>query len=432
MTTRCNDVARWKTPEDLRQWLAKRFERLVAADLRRPGAPIDAFRISTPGLAATVIADRFADVHAWTGIWQDTAASEPELDVVFGERQTRNFGRVRIPKIVRVRSIDGAARLVGRTRDLNRARKRHRAIVAADGRLVDLADQWPWIVGMSREDFAVLCRFVTEAMALELPRLRLREVPCAGMHTKFLEDNRRVLKPILAAWDVPPNPDAQSWTGRLGFVEDDGTMFELRDLDGGLLPFPHLALPAGRFSGGPPATVAGRRALRGVIVVENQATFRALPRMPGIVAVFGRGFTVRILGRARWLADRPLLYLGDLDHAGFQMVAGLRRDGLGRLRTALMDETTAEAHRAYWVIDRSTPGADRAYEGLTEQERATQRLMAAGPWRLEQERIPFDLLVERLEQWRRSNTKQALTFASPAADSPARRGRSVPSMENGA
>lgn len=432
MMDRASDVARWKTPEDLRQWLAKRFEWLVAAELRRPGAPIDAFRITTPGLAATVIADEFAAVRAWAGTWQDAAAGEPDLEVVFGERQTRNFGRVRIPKIVRVRSVDGAARLLGRTRDLNRARKRHSAIVAADGRLADLADQWPWIVGMSREDFVVLCRFATEAGALELTRLRLREVPCAGMHTKFLEDNRRVLKPILAAWDVPPNPDAQSWAGRLGFVEDDSTMFELRDLDGGLLPFPHLALPAGELTGGPPATVAGRHTLQGVIIVENQATFQALPRMPGIVAVFGRGFKVRILGRARWLAARPLLYLGDLDHAGFQMVAGLRRDGLTQLQTALMDETTAEAHRTYWVIDQSTPGADRAYEGLTEEERATQQLMAAGPWRLEQERIPFDLLVERLDRWRRSNTDRALSSGPAALDSEARIRARVPSMENGA
>ena len=258
---------------------------------------------------------------------------------------------------------------------------------------------------MSRGDFAVLCRFVTQATTLDLTRMRLREVPCAGMHTKFLAGNRTVLKPILAALNVPPNPSAQTWAGRLGFVEDDNRMFELRDLDGGLLPYPHVALPAGQLTGQTPVRSAGRqeiprrRDLIGVVIVENQATFQALPGMPGIVAIFGQGFTVRTLGAAAWLAAQPLLYLEDLDHAGFQIVAGLRRDGLTHLQTALMDETTAQANRAYWDIDESTPGTSRAYAGLTDRELAAQQLMAAGPWRLEQERIPFDMLVDELAHW---------------------------------
>lgn len=395
-------VERWKTPEDLDRWLAKRFERLVAADLGEPGAPIDAFQITTPGLVAGVIAGQFAAVRAWAGAWQDAAASEPDLDVAFTERQTRNFGRVHIPKTARVLTIDCAARLVRRASELASARQRYEALMATDHRLTALADHWLRIVGMSRGDFVVLCRFVSEAVALDLTRLRLREVPCAGMHTKFLEDNRTVLKPILAALNVPPNLDAQSWAGKFGFVEDDTSLFELRDLDGGLLPYAHVALPARQLTDESPARAADGRALRGVVIVENQATFQALPGMPGIVAIFGRGFTVRVLGSATWLAAQPLLYLGDLDHAGFQMVAGLRRDGLAHLQTALMDVRTAEANRSYWVIDTSTPGTSRAYEGLIDRECSAQQLMAAGPWRLEQERIPFDMLVDKLEQWRPS------------------------------
>ena len=399
MTAEPATVKRWKTPEDLRQWLAIRFEQLVATELRGPGAAVDSFKITAPGLTAAAITGQFAALRAWASVWQEAAAGEPELDVVFFERQTRNFGRVHIPKTAQLRSIDSVARLVGRTRDLTSARRRYAALMAVDRRLAPLADHWPQIVAMSKGDFAVLCRFVTEAVALDLARLRLREVPCPGMHTKFLENHRRVLKPILSALHLPLKPEAQSWAGRLGFVEDDTKMFELRDLDGGLLPYRHLALSAGRLTDGSPVRSAERHALRGVVIVENQATFHALPGMPGIVAMFGQGTAVRVLGTATWLAAQPLLYLGDLDHAGFQMVAGLRRDGLIHLETTLMDVTTAESHRRYWVKDTSVPRANRAYEGLTEHEQAAQRLMAAGPWRLEQERIPFDMFVDRLKRW---------------------------------
>ena len=395
--TATDPIRRWKTPDDLRRRLAAQFERLVAADLRAPGGPIDPFPITTPGLSAAVIAARFAEVRAWADRWLDAAAGEPGLDLTTAERQDRNFGRVRIAKVAQVRSVDAVARLVRRVKDLSAARRRHRALTATDARLAGLADCWPAIVALSDDDFDLVLRFVAEVAVLDLSRLRLREVSVAGMHTKFLEDHRAVLRRILAALGVPARPDARTWPGKLGFVEDDTTMVELRDLDGRLLPYPHLSLPLGQLMRATPLAAAG-----GIVIVENKATFLALPAAARVLAIFGQSSAVRPLGMARWLGGRPLLYLGDLDQAGFQMVAGLRRDGLVDLKTALMDVATAEAHRHYWVADTSPSGTERAYEGLTEAEHAAARLMAGGPWRLEQERIPFDLLVDAFERWRRS------------------------------
>jgi hypothetical protein len=392
-------VDRWKTPDDLTRWLSKRFDRLVAVDLEDPSASIDAFQITTPDLSAGAVAEHFATIRAWTAVWQDAAASEADLEVEFADWETRNFGRVRIPRLAQVMSVEGAARLLRRTNDLISARKRHAELSAVDNRFSRMASHWPALVRMTGTDFGVLCRFLQEVARLGLHRMRLREVPCAGMHTKFLEHHRALLGPIMAALDIPANPDGRSWVGRLGFVEDDTRLFELRDLDGGLLPYPHFALPAEQLVACP-VSATDAPALYGVVIVENQATFRALPGIPGVVAIFGRGDAVRSLGSASWLTQRPLLYSGDLDYAGFQMVAALRRDGLANLETALMDAETAMAFRVYWVDDTSRPGTAQAYDGLTDVEADAQRLMGEGPWRLEQERIPFDIWVERLKQWR--------------------------------
>jgi hypothetical protein len=54
------------------------------------------------------------------------------------------------------------------------------------------------------------------------------------MHTKFLEQNRTLLVSAMAALEMPGDPEARSWAGKLGFIEDDTRQFELRDLDGGL------------------------------------------------------------------------------------------------------------------------------------------------------------------------------------------------------
>jgi hypothetical protein len=395
-------VERWKTPDDFKRWLGQRFGGVVAADLREPPVAIESFQITTPDLSANAIAEHFPAVRAWAAAWSEFAASERDLEILWTDWETRNFGRVRIPRIVRVLSVDGAARLLGRVEELVAARRRFSEILSADTRLASMAHQWRGLISMKAQDFAVLCRFLTQIAAQGMPRMRLREVPCAGMHTKFLEQHRTLLVPAMAALHIPSIPDARSWAGKLGFIEDETRQFELRDLDGGLLSYPHLALPVTHLSSCP-VLGAAVPALTGIVIVENQATFRALPAIMGIIAIFGRGDAVRTLGAAAWLTTRPLLYAGDLDHAGFLMVAGLRRDGLRRLETALMDAGTANALRPYWVEDTSRPGSPLAYDGLTDGERAAQQLMAAGPWRLEQERIPFDMWIERLKRWRQTH-----------------------------
>jgi hypothetical protein len=74
----------------------------------------------------------------------------------------------------------------------------------------------------------------------------------------------------------PSNADAKGWAGKLGFVDDETALFELRDLDGALLPYAHFALPASALVASP---ISGSRSSRlfSVVIVESAATFRALP-----------------------------------------------------------------------------------------------------------------------------------------------------------
>ncbi len=397
-------IARWKTPQDLKDWLAKRFGRDVAGHLRQPEmVPVlvgDSYQIAAPGLTAGLVADRFHDIRAWAREWQALAKSESDIDVTFAEWPTRQFGRVHTPKTVQTRSIDAAARLLGRTRDLTRARTRYVALSSIDRRFDVLADRWPDIIAMPDGDFETLTRFLSEAAALDLGGMRLREVPCAGMHTKFLERHRKLVSPVLAALSVTPNASAQSWPGRLGFVEDDTRLLTIRDLDGGLLAYAELALAPSLLCEASPVRLIDGHRLGGVVIVENQATFHSLPPLPGVIALFGQGAAVQTLSAAGWLRTVPILYLGDLDHAGYRIIARLRRHGLAHIETALMDLETAEAHERYWVTDTSTAGAERDYAGLQRHESAAQVHLARGPWRLEQERISFDVLAERLLHWR--------------------------------
>jgi hypothetical protein len=399
MTTAPDVITRWKSPNDLERWMAKHFDRWVSATLHGGGAFPEIFAITTPGLTAAYLAEKFSAVHEWALAWQQAADRAGGVALECEDWTTRNFGRVRIPRSVGVETIEDVARLLQRSAELSAARERFECLLALDPRLVLLADYWPAVVALADTDFDILCRFIRRVSLTQPAAMRVREVACSGMHTKFLEQNRALLAPILTALGIPGNAEAKGWAGKLGFVDDETALFEVRDLDGALLPYPHFALPASLLITSPLRGSISSR-LIGVVIVENAATFRALPPVSGVIAIFGRGDAVRILAAAAWLTDQPLLYAGDLDHAGFQMVAALRRGGLSHLETAFMDAETATRLRSYWVADSSRPGSPNSYVGLTDEERETQGLMAEGPWRLEQERIAFDLWVKRLRAWR--------------------------------
>ena len=391
-------IARWKSPTDLERWMAKHFDRWVSAALRGASAFPELFAITTPGLTAAYLAEKFPAVREWALAWQQAAESAGVLSLEYEDWPTRNFGRVRIPRSVGVATIEDVARLLQRSAELSAARERFECLLALDPRLVLLADYWPAVVALADTDFDILYRFIRLVPLTQPATMRVREVACTGMHSKFLEQNRGLLSPIFAALGVSGNADAKGWAGKLGFIDDETALFELRDLDGALLPYPHFALPASSLVASPLRGSISSQ-LIGVVIVENAATFRALPPVPGVIAIFGRGDAVRMLAAAAWLAERPLLYAGDLDQAGFQMVAALRRGGLSHLETAFMDAETAMRLRPYWVMDSSRLGAPNSYIGLTDEERDAQQLMAAGPWRLEQERIAFDDWVEGLLEW---------------------------------
>lgn len=63
------------------------------------------------------------------------------------------------------------------------------------------------------------------------------------------------------------------------------------------------------------------------MVVESKTTLYTtltLPKMDGTIAIFGSGFSVHTLKNAQWLSDLELLYWGDIDVQGFEILSQFR------------------------------------------------------------------------------------------------------------
>lgn len=244
-------------------------------------------------------------------------------------------------------------------------------------RLLEFAAVWP--------DLLKVCTYFR---ANPKPRLFVRELP-VDLHTKFVEAHMPILRGML---DFLLPADAKTPGAR--FEERFGLRFDeplirFRVLAGA--PRDALGLPATDLS----VPLSQFRALgcwmgASVIVVENKASFLALPAVADI-AIWGGGNAAELLTSVEWLADCSIHYWGDVDVPGFHILSRLRRR-FPKVVSVLMDESTLDAFSA--MVTRVTNPPFEQINGLTPQEaRAYSRVRAAG-LRLEQERIPYRVAMD--------------------------------------
>jgi hypothetical protein len=76
------------------------------------------------------------------------------------------------------------------------------------------------------------------------------------------------------------------------------------------------------------------------LVVENKTTLYTtltLPKMNDTIAIFGSGFSVFNLKNVRWFDNLKLLYWGDIDVQGFEILSQFRTY-FPQTKSVLMDK----------------------------------------------------------------------------------------------
>ncbi|MFX1818384.1 DUF2220 family protein [Pseudarthrobacter sp. CC4] len=251
------------------------------------------------------------------------------------------------------------------------------------------------------------------------PGIFVRQLGLPGVHTKFIEHHRKVIDELLEVF-------AADAAGR--DAEGKEELADVQAEPGSLLGQPGARTPAARFAARhgflhPPELVRFRSLdpglpllgaardvtvtadafstlrlpARRVLVTENLVNFLAFPDRAGTVAIYGGGYGFSSLREAAWLRDCEVLYWGDLDTHGFQILDQLRAVH-PHVVSVLMDEATLLAHRDVWG---SEPSPSRAVLGrLTDEESELYdalRSDAYGPGiRLEQELIRWDWALAQL------------------------------------
>lgn len=373
-----------KTPEtiteDIRRRMTGKWHECLAGE--EAGFPY-AFPLGRP--AAADLRGDYAAVLSLTVRWQDWARDHG-VELAYETRVAAGGTRQTVPTHVRVDSISHAAAIVGAGWPDRLARGRDRLTVLTDNypslqdasRLVRLVDSY------STVDFALL--LMVAEWYLEDPtrarNLTPRQVPIPGLHAKWLQSHLPAVQALTGVKDLgllaghPPrihftylDPTHRAAGGR---VHDSATVGDT---------FVPAYLP------------------QVVVISENKDTAIHFPALDRGISVEGVGRGGRTVASFPWIRDAPVVvYWGDIDKDGYEILNGYRVDFGRQLDSILMDQTTYESFEQYGTnLDQHgreiLPGAPRIVDRLSEDERAVYlRLLDdqhAGHRRVEQERIPL-------------------------------------------
>ncbi len=225
------------------------------------------------------------------------------------------------------------------------------------------------------------------------PNLYIRELP-ANVHTKFIESNQSIIAELL---DViiqnHINLNEREFEKRFNLkFREPLVRFKILDKEISQSFFSNLddiSIPVSQFE-------SLKLPLKQVLIVENRTTLfttLTLPKMDKTIAIFGQGNAVTNIQNAKWLSDITVLYWGDIDVHGFEMLSRIRKH-FDHTQSVLMDKTTFDK---YFDNDSGKPTTDTTTLNLTDNERELYNLLKTNNWRLEQEKIPFDYVNKHFD-----------------------------------
>ena len=123
--------------------------------------------------------------------------------------------------------------------------------------------------------------------------------------------------------------------------------------------------------------------------------FLTLPFLEETIGIWGKGFQVSLLKSARWLTDKIIIYWGDIDTHGLQILSGLRSI-FPRVQPVMMDFETLEAYRKHTGIEK-TPNR-KPVDHLTSKEHRLYDYLLETGIRVEQEKIDQWYANKRIKQ----------------------------------
>jgi hypothetical protein len=342
--------------------------------------------------SSTAADEAFGVVTKWAHGWHDWASAN-NVGLIEKPRRIRGIA-YQLPTHLRVPDVETAARLVGQewVRRIARARTRHSTIAERFPR-IDAARALRLADSVTEADFALAidaARWFASTPESQWRVLTPRQVPIPGLHAKWLDSNSHLVRTLAGLNDLSmvTRPTRVYWT----YLDPDYRRTGRRIHDsltlGDSVPLPYQ-----------PSVV---------LIVENKDSAVLFPELSGGIVVEGNGnASTGLLPQVPWInAAEILIYWGDIDQRGFEIVDGLR-SRMRQLRTILMDQSTYDAYKEFGtefepngkpvkllprkLLPELSPSESEIYDNLSDPAWVGHR-------RFEQERVPLPIALAHVQR----------------------------------
>jgi hypothetical protein len=393
----------WSTEKNLKDQVLRKWEQgdllreqlNQLAQLQTEFTLIFPLRLGFKSPNSGELADRFNEVRDW--IARLTAIKL--LRIEWRELNHRILGKQMFPQAIWLDSLKDALAFIGKQSEARQFTELVTSTHEAHSELVAWLQKRPLQALDLAAEWSRLLAIVSWMKQHPRPGIYLRQIDIAGVHSKFIENHKRVLSELL---DLSLAQEAiqseftgvKQFSARYGFL-DKPQHIRFRSLDENLnfiaaTSYADMSLDSHSFGklNLPPTRI---------FITENETNFLAFPPVNDAMIIFGAGYGWDALARATWLHECELYYWGDIDTHGFAILNQLRHH-FPQVRSFLMDETTLLAHQNLWgteehqvfhTLPRLNAEEAQVFKGLQEQQ-----------WqphvRLEQEHIRFSVLLAAL------------------------------------
>jgi hypothetical protein len=292
----------------------------------------------------------------------------------------RQHGVQDIPKSIVFETAADYLKFIGKSKDYEQFLSDSRQIINDLPQLSDFVQNHPLTIVAHAGNWPALlsvCRWFLNGHQPDLYYIRELPIP---LHTKFIESNLGILRTLLDQLLPGPDKEEPVFHKRFGLRYAEPRI-RLRFLDQSLAiegRFSDISLPLSDFS------KAGFNCTQ-LIITENKMNFLTLPPLVQTLAVWGGGYAVSNLKGIDWLRDKTIIYWGDIDAHGFEILSQLR-GYYPHTRSVMMDQATFDSFPDY--RGKGTLSKVSSLACLTAEEQQLYRRVLENNERLEQEKIP--------------------------------------------
>ena len=305
--------------------------------------------------------------------------------------KTKLLGTQDLPSRIMFETADDYERFLQKIKEVADFRKDVAQISEKFPKLQHWIEKYPQKVIEYSGDWGDIGKVLDYFSKNSQPQLYIRELPIE-VHTKFIEQHKIVIGELLdIVIEEFVNTNEKDFEKRYNLRYDE-PLVRIRLLDGTLAKnffngVDDLTIPVSQF-------LKLQIPITKAFIVENKVNFLTFPSVANSIVIWGRGYGVASIKDSELLKNIDLIYWGDLDAQGFEILSQFR-SYFAHVKSLLMNRVTFDK---YFENDSGTPSKVNVELNLSVEEYELYKYIKTNNYRLEQEKIPHNYVIEQLKR----------------------------------